>query len=94
MERSKSHFILLILKYLFIFGGAGSSLLCTCFLSLRCEGFSLRQLLSLLSMDFRCHCGVWAQSPSNTWNLPRPGIELVSLALLGRFLTTEPPVEP
>ena len=25
-----------------------------------------------------------------TWDLPRPGIKLVSLALAGRFFTTEP----
>ena len=27
----------------------------------------------------------------STWNLPRPGIKLVSLALVGRFLTIRPP---
>jgi len=28
------------------------------------------------------------------WDLPRPGIELVSLALASRFFTTEPPGKP
>ena len=28
------------------------------------------------------------------WHLPRPGIKLVSLALQGGFLTTEPPGKP
>jgi hypothetical protein len=28
------------------------------------------------------------------WDLPRPGVELVSPALAGRFLTTEPPGKP
>ena len=29
--------------------------------------------------------------PCTMWNLPRPGIKLLSLALAGRFLTTGPP---
>ena len=29
-----------------------------------------------------------------TWHLPRPGIKPVSLALAGRFFTTEPPGKP
>ena len=28
------------------------------------------------------------------WDLPRPGIERVSLALAGGFFTTEPPGKP
>ena len=28
------------------------------------------------------------------WDLPRPGLEPVSLALAGRFLTTAPPGKP
>ena len=28
------------------------------------------------------------------WNLPRPGIESVSLAVTGGFLTAEPPRKP
>ena len=28
--------------------------------------------------------------PCTMWNLPRPGIKLLSLALAGRFLTTGP----
>ena len=43
--------------------------------------------------QFSC-CGVWAQSPQGTWNLPRPGIECVSPALAGRFIATEPPEKP
>ena len=39
-------------------------------------------------------CGPWAQLPYSMWGLPRPGIELVSLALQGRFLTTGPPEKP
>ena len=36
-------------------------------------------------------CGTWALLPRGTWNLPRPGIEPVSPALAGRFLTSGPP---
>ena len=32
--------------------------------------------------------------PGSMWNLPRPGIELMSLALTGRFFTTGIPVKP
>ena len=37
---------------------------------------------------------LWAQLPHSTWNLPRPGIEPVSLASAGGFLTTGPPGKP
>ena len=37
------------------------------------------------------HCGTWAQLLHSMWNLPRPRIEPVSLALADRFLSTEPP---
>ena len=33
-------------------------------------------------------CGAQAQLPRNMWNLPRPGIEPMSPAFLGRLLTT------
>ena len=33
-------------------------------------------------------------SSCGVWDLPGPGIELVSLALQGGFLTTGPPEEP
>jgi len=35
-----------------------------------------------------------AYLPLSLWNLPRPGIELVSPALAGRFSTTELPGKP
>ena len=37
-----------------------------------------------------CSCA-WAYLPHDTWNLPRSGIEPVSPALSGRFLTSGPP---
>ena len=39
-------------------------------------------------------CGPWAQLLHCMWDLPRPGLEPVSPALTGRFLTTEPPGKP
>ena len=38
-------------------------------------------------------CGTQASLLLSMWDLPRPGIELVSSALAGRFLTTRPPKE-
>ena len=39
-------------------------------------------------------CGSWAQLPCGMWNLPGPGIESVSPALAGGFLSTGPPGKP
>ena len=61
--------------------------------SLWCGGFSLRWLLLLWSTGFSS-CGTAAQLLCDTWDFPRPGIEPVSLALQGRFLTTGPPGKP
>ena len=36
-------------------------------------------------------CGTWAQLLCGMWDLPRSGLEPVSPALAGRFLTTVPP---
>ena len=36
-------------------------------------------------------CGTEAPVPLGVWNLPGPGIESVSPALAGKFLTTGPP---
>ena len=38
-------------------------------------------------------CGTWASLPRGMWDLPRPGLEPMSPALAGRFLTTVPPGE-
>ena len=38
--------------------------------------------------------GTWAHLPQGMYDLPGPGIELLSLALQGRFLTTGPPGKP
>ena len=39
-------------------------------------------------------CGSRAQLLRGMWDLPRPGLEPVSPALVGRFLTTAPPGKP
>ena len=39
-------------------------------------------------------CGSRAQSLRGMWDLPRPGLEPVSPALVGRFSTTAPPGKP
>ena len=39
-------------------------------------------------------CGSQAQLLRSMWDLPRPGLEPVSLALAGRFSTAAPPGKP
>ena len=41
-----------------------------------------------------CSCGTQASLLHGMWDLPGPGLEPVSPALAGRFLTTEPPGKP
>ena len=36
-------------------------------------------------------CGAWASLLGGMWDLPGPGLEPMSPALVGRFLTTAPP---
>ena len=83
-------------KYLFIYGCVGSLLLCA--------GFLLRWLLLLQSTGCRragfSNCGTWAlerrlsscgaraELPRGMWDLTGPGLEPVSPALAGGFLTT------
>ena len=75
-------FFIVCFKFLFIyFGCAESSLLRMGFRSLWCVGFSLWGFSG----------GAQAQSPHSIWNLPGPGIEPMSPALPGGFLTTGPP---
>ena len=75
--------------------------------SLRCAGFSLWWLLLLWSTGSRrvgfsscgswaleCRVsssGAWAQLLRGMWDLPGPGIEPMSPALAGGFLTAAPP---
>ena len=78
--------------------------------SLQCAGFSLQWLLLLRSTGSRqayfsscgsraleCRlssCGAWAELLRGMWDLPGPGIEPVSPALAGGFLSTVPPGKP
>ena len=39
-------------------------------------------------------CGAWAYLLRGMWDLPGPGIEPISPALAGGFLTTRPPGKP
>ena len=47
-----------------------------------------------LQMRRLSSCGSRAQLLRGMWELPRPGLEPVSPALAGRFLTTAPPGKP
>ena len=47
-----------------------------------------------LQMRRLSNCGSWAQLLRGMWDLPRPGLEPVSPALVGRFSTTAPPGKP
>ena len=89
---------------LFIFCYARSLLLCQAFSNysnwgLRsscnaqasvCGGFSCCRAGALESPHFRS-CAAWGQLHCGMWDLPRSGIELMSPALAGGFLTTGPP---
>ena len=46
------------------------------------------------ALEHRLNSCVWASLLCGMWDLPGPGIKPVSLALAGRFFTTEPPGEP
>ena len=65
--------------------GARASVVVACGLS-SCGSGALERRLS--------SCGTRAQLLRGMWDLPRPGLEPVSPALAGRFLTTAPPGKP
>ena len=95
--------------YLFTFGCGGFSLLGEGFLQLRCAGFLLWWLILLQSTGSKregfsscgsralehrlSSCGTQAQLLCGMWDLPGPGLELLSPALAGGLLTTAPPGE-
>ena len=72
-------------------------------LLLPCAGFSLWWFLLLLrlgSVLVACKalgcvgpsgCGTWGLVLRGMWNLPGPGIKVISPTLAGKFLSTEPP---
>ena len=55
-----------------------------------CGGFSCCRARVPGRMGFSS-CGAWAELPHGMWDLPGSGIEPVSPALPGGFLTTGPP---
>ena len=65
--------------------GTWASVVVACGLS-SCVSWALEHRLS--------SCGTWAQLLCGMWDLPGPGIEPVSPALAGGFLTTVPPGKP
>ena len=52
-----------------------------------CGGFPCCEAQALGHVSFSS-CGTGPSLLCNMWNLPRPGIEFMSSALEGRFLTT------
>ena len=78
--------------------------------SLWCAGLSLRWLLLLQSTGYKwagfsscgsralehrlSSCGAWASLLHGMWDLPGPGLEPMSPALAGGFLSTVPPGKP
>ena len=82
------------LKWLFCFGAWTRG-------HMGCSGCGLCALEHRLSSWGSCALehrlsswGSWAQVLYSMWNLPRPRMEPISLALAGRFFTTEPPGKP
>ena len=57
----------------------------------RCGARALGAWASVVAARRLSSCGTWAQLLHGMWDLPGPGLEPVSLALAGGFLTTEPP---
>ena len=99
-------FFKIYLFYLFIFGCVGSLLLRMGFLQLGERGLlfiAVRRLLIAVASLVVEHgrqahglssCGTRAQLLHGLWDLPGPGLETVSPALAGGFLTTVPPGKP
>ena len=103
------YFIYFWLRQVFV-AACGLSLVPASDSSLWCAGFSLRWLLLLQSTGSRhvgfsscgsralehrlSSCGAPAQLLRSMWDLPRPGLKPMSLALAGGFLTTAPPGRP
>ena len=86
-------------NYLFICGCAGPLFLRGFFSSCSKWGLLSHCIRGLVAEHrFQAHqlsnCGAWASLLRGMWVLPGPGIEPVSPALAGGFLTTEPPGKP
>ena len=55
-----------------------------------CEAWALGAWASVVVVHGLSSCGARAYLLCGMWDLPGPGLEPVSLALAGRFLTTAP----
>ena len=60
----------------------------------RCRAQAAGVKASVAAVRSLSSCGSWAKLLLGMWDLPGPGIEPVSFALQGRFLTTGPPGKP
>ena len=84
--------------YLFILAALDLRCCPRAFYSCGSRGFSLQWLLLLWSTGSRhvgfSSCGTWAQLLRSMWDLPGSGLEPMSSALAGGFLTTVPPEKP
>ena len=95
--------IIFLLIYFYFWLCAGSlvvaTLRCSAWAS-HCSGFSCcgaQALSAQASVVVACglsSCGARASLLRSTWDLPGPGLEPVSPALAGGFLTTVPPGKP
>ena len=84
-------------------GEWGATICCGAHAS-HCGGFSLQSTGSRHAGFSSCGswalelrlggCGPWASLLRGMWDLPGPGLEPMSPALAGRFLTTAPPGKP
>ena len=78
---------------------AGATLRCSVWAS-HCSGFcccgarALGARASVVVARGLGSCGTRGQLPSGMWDLPRPGLEPMSPALAGGFLSTVPPGKP
>ena len=98
-----SFFFFFLINLFILFGCIGSLLLHAGFLQLwgvgasHCGGFSccgvqaLGMRAPVVVARGLSSCDTRAQVLRGMWDLPRPGLEHVSLALAGRFLATAPP---
>ena len=71
-------------------GGRGATLHCGARAS-HCRGLSCCGAQAPITERRLSSCGSRAQLLRGMWGLPRPGLEPVSPALAGGFLTTAPP---
>ena len=75
----------------FLFFGYAAVGVSNCEVPSCCGAQALGTWASVVAVHGLRSCDIWAYLLRSLWNLPGPGIELVSPALAGGFLTTVPP---